>query len=129
MLCSEDIPSVTPQNTNQAPLSEQGKRILTLASLGIIPRATLPKIPQLKAIFSQETTSTPIFQTQTQAEQLSEAHKGDSLASEPVVSHIEATKITSFEEPQSETLTMVNRAAPPAIFNLRRPLFLLWTFR
>ena len=76
----------------------------------------MTKFPQLKATLTQATTSTPIFETQPQAKQLSEARVGDTIASEPVVSQIEATKITSIEEPQSETLSLANRAATPAIF-------------
>ena len=76
MLCTEALPSVTPQSTTQASLSEKEKQILTLVVHGIIPMTTATtKFPQLKAIFSQATTSTPIFQTQTQVEQLSGVSK------------------------------------------------------
>ena len=71
----------------------------------------ITKNQQLQAIFSQETTSTSLLQSPTHTEQLSEANKGDSLASETVVSQSEATKITSLEEPQLETLDTSNQGA------------------
>ena len=73
--------------------------------------------PRFKVILSQETTDPSILKAPTINEQLSEANKGDSFASETVVSQPETTKIPSIKESHEVTLSTAARVPTPSIIS------------